>query len=170
MDYFTRSQEVKDQILATPTILDKLKLDFQPGDIINSASSTLIYRVGQLPSGLHIAARWIGLTTKDAETRNHFLKRRFESYALNAESLHAQGKDVVSFCVGLSVGGEVSLLVEDLTSNGRCKVTEISDLLCTVVCPDGKRRTVHVDIDDRWEDSAEGKSLKYFANEAMIIL
>ena len=170
MNYFAKSQEVKGQILAAPTILDKLKLGFQPEDLIDSASHTLIYRVGQLHSGLYVASRWIGLTTEDSEIRNYFLKCRFESYAFNAESLHAQGEDVVAFCIGLSVGGEVSLLVEDLTSGGKGRVTEISDVLCDVVSSDGKRRTVHVDIDDRWNDSAEGKPLKYFDDGAMIIL
>lgn len=170
MDYFTKSQEVKSQILASPAILDKLKAEFQPADLINSASQTLLYRVGQLESGLHIAARWIGLITEDAEIRNYFLRRRFESYALNAESLYSQGKEVVAFCVGLSVGGEISLLVEDLTANYVNAVTEIGDILCNVVSPDGKRREVHVDIDDRGYDSAENKPLKYFVDEAMVIL
>ena len=166
---FINSQEVKQQIISHRHTMDKLESGLWNGKLINGASQTQIYEIGKLPSGIYVALRWIGVYSSNLELMNHMQKSRLESYALNAENLSSQGIDVVSFCVGVYLKGEVGLLLEDLTAGGKNKVTALDDVVCSVVSQEGMERLVHVDIDDRWNDSAEGKKFRYFDESAMIV-
>ena len=121
-DYLAYSQQVREQILARQDLLDKVRRrwlinrNLPEPDFIAGGTSNMMFRLGQLESGLWVAFREPLHLEEDA-----FYK--FENYCQTAEEYQNEGKKVPKFAIGIQDSSpHLGLLVEDLTEGGKRKL------------------------------------------------
>ncbi len=136
--YIARSQEVKAEIAANASMLDRIKRvrDLRPGErdgLSWHGNFHSVYSLGQLPSGLWVVAR----------VPNHRVYNKIGDLEYCAEKSAETHDDypsdiVPSFCVGVVPNGisfpykirkdnGVLLLTEDLTQGGRYNIRNQPD-------------------------------------------
>src|SRR3989338_7680205 len=98
MDYFERSQQVRREILRQPELLDAARLALtEKIESFASGSTTHIYWIGELESGVHVAMRKFKkgiLDSIDEVTLSSDGIRHLETYCQNAEELDSMKRRV----------------------------------------------------------------------------
>ncbi len=167
--YLTYSRKIKKEI-EDSDLLACFDKRLETPYIIAHLSAT-IYRVGTLPSGVHVAMRKAMPISDSVEVNRFSARRNLEAYARNAEWLSEDGKDVVSFCIGIEFGLDVALLFEDVSEGGSATVLSFPPphhIVHYVTSPKGKR-AVWLDIDHKYKEFDPDIPFKFFAKENIII-
>lgn len=180
MNYFEKSQDVKDQIVNNPDIIKKI-YQYLTGqtklELISGGNNNFVYQLGKLESGLYVALRKFRWIDPD-EPETAFLI--YEDYCIEAETNFEKGRKVPSFSVGGALERIPFLLVEDLSEGKKWKVEEVSGKQYGYIYKEGKTEAVWFDFgsnnptqfDSELEQIIDGiftgETLKYFHPNARI--
>mgnify|MGYP007094914460 CR=1 FL=1 len=113
MDYFEKSQAVKEEIKADSNLVSLIANHINgnaPLEKIGRGTMNVVYRVGQTDSGLWVALRENVVWGKKPE-QYPAVACVYNSYCLEAERL----PDAPAFCIGGTCNEKPFLLVEDVT-------------------------------------------------------
>ena len=168
MYYFKRSQNVKEQILLAPNLLDIARTAFDESIEPFSFGGTVhLYHMGKLDSGLYVALRTLRTDVAEGQTNLERQMKLMEYYCQNAESSDSRGELVPNFCVGVIKGDKAGIFTEDLTAGNTQEIDSHPDNDYILVGKD--KRKVFVDLDGT-SRFIPGLKLKYFLGKRAIRL
>lgn len=167
MDFFKKSQLVKDEILADQSLIariqehmgtkfDRLTMafgnpaDLSPLSLIGAGTTNRVYHLGKTRSGL-----WVSLRENSVYGRNPeevaAAAKIYNSYCQEAEMI----SDAPSFGIGGITNGLPFLLLEDVSEAGKYHVTDSASGEKRLMFSDGTRmfqRSVDLGIDDPYRN------------------
>ncbi len=170
MGYFEKSQIVKEEILSLPTLLDTARDAFDERiEEFTSGGTVNLYRVGKLPSGLHVALRAFRTDVQEGRNPLGYQMELMEYYCQNAEYLsghsYSDWEPVPEFCVGVVYGEKAGIFTQDLSAGGTEKIETHAGNDYVLV--GAEKRKVFVDIDNFFRDMLD-LELKYFSGDNFI--
>ena len=170
-DYFEFSQKIRSELEGNLGLMERLEKHLSLSDdceVIGNGSMHIVYRLGQLDSGLGVAIREVNLPHYYRPSKT--ILSQYESYCITAEYLSDRGIRLPRFCIGAFGKENAVLLLEDLTEGGTREITSEPGDQYGIYTDTNERVLVDLeDLEDLDIYGSEYDTLRYMNQENSIV-